>query len=169
MGEPVSSWKASRYGFAAFFAISLVIAYTGLRVVLFLKFRPAGAVPVAEMVKMFLLGLPRDLLVGLLVTLPLLIWFLVLPESSFRARWHRRLLTGGLVLFWLVQVFLLFAEYFFFEEFKSRFNTVAVDYLLYPHEVFVNIWESYPVAVVALAEAARNFSVSLITNFVFGK
>jgi len=39
-------------------------------------------------------------------------------------------------------------EYFFFEEFKSRFNTVAVDYLEYPTEVFVNIWDSYHVGLV---------------------
>ena len=36
-------------------------------------------------------------------------------------------------------------EYYFFEEFKSRFNTVAIDYVHYPDEVFVNIKESYPV------------------------
>ena len=48
--------------------------------------------------------------------------------------------------FWVVQVFQLAADYFFFEEFRSRFNTVAVDYLIYPHEVFINIWDSYPVA-----------------------
>src|SRR6266498_3682524 len=55
------------------------------------------------------------------------------------------MLAGGLLAFWLVELFLIFAEYYFFEEFRSRFNTVAVDYLLYPHEVFVNIWDTYPV------------------------
>jgi len=44
-----------------------------------------------------------------------------------------------------VQIFLFFTEYFFFEEFNSRFNAVAVDYLIYPTEVFVNIWQSYNV------------------------
>jgi phosphoglycerol transferase MdoB-like AlkP superfamily enzyme len=36
-------------------------------------------------------------------------------------------------------------EIFFFDEFNARFNFIAVDYLIYPHEVFVNIWDSYPV------------------------
>jgi phosphoglycerol transferase MdoB-like AlkP superfamily enzyme len=54
------------------------------------------------------------------------------------------------LLFWFGQIFLLFTEFFFFDEFKSRFNTVAVDYLLYPREVFTNIWESYHVGVVLL-------------------
>src|SRR5437868_7023232 len=59
-----------------------------------------------------------------------------------------RLIVGlGIVfMFWSGTIFLLCAEVFFFDEFKSRFNTVAVDYLLYPHEVFINIWDSYPVA-----------------------
>jgi hypothetical protein len=30
--------------------------------------------------------------------------------------------------------------------FASRFNFIAVDYLVYTHEVLGNIWESYPVA-----------------------
>ncbi len=58
------------------------------------------------------------------------------------------LFLGGCFVFWFVQIFLLFVEFFFFDEFKSRFNTVAVDYLLYPKEVFINIWESYHVGVI---------------------
>ncbi|MEZ4484643.1 MAG: hypothetical protein R2864_08610 [Syntrophotaleaceae bacterium] len=42
---------------------------------------------------------------------------------------------------------------FSFEEFDARFNLVAVDYLIYPTEVLVNIWESYPVVWILLAVA----------------
>ena len=34
-----------------------------------------------------------------------------------------------------------------------RFNFIAVDYLLYTHEVLGNIWQSYPVGRVLLALA----------------
>jgi phosphoglycerol transferase MdoB-like AlkP superfamily enzyme len=77
---------------------------------------------------------------------PLLFWFWILPETWFASKWHRFALGLGLCLFWSLQIFVTAAEYYFFEEFRSRFNTVAVDYLLYPHEVFLNIWDSYPVA-----------------------
>ena len=50
-------------------------------------------------------------------------------------------LRVGLFAGWSAFCFASIAEYYFFEEFKSRFNTVAVDYLLFPHEVFVNIWD----------------------------
>ncbi len=53
----------------------------------------------------------------------------------------------GCFVFWFAQIFLLFVEFFFFDEFRSRFNTVAVDYLIFPKEIFINIWESYHVAV----------------------
>jgi len=35
------------------------------------------------------------------------------------------------------------AEFYFFEEFNTRFNYLVLDYLFFPHEVFINIWESY--------------------------
>ena len=90
-------------------------------------------------------GIHRDLFAALLETLPLWLWVSVWSDRSFRARWHRVVLLGFLLVAAFGQIFNLFVEFFFFEEFKSRFNTVAVDYLLYPKEVFVNIWESYPV------------------------
>ena len=90
-------------------------------------------------------GIHRDLFAALLETLPLWLWVSVWSDRSFRARWHRVVLLGFLLVAAFGQIFNLFVEFFFFEEFKSRFNTVAVDYLLYPKEVFVNIWESSPV------------------------
>jgi phosphoglycerol transferase MdoB-like AlkP superfamily enzyme len=58
------------------------------------------------------------------------------------------LFLGGCFVFWFLHSFMLFTEFFFFDEFKARFNTVAVDYILYPREVFVNIWESYHVGII---------------------
>src|SRR5882672_2083536 len=139
-----SSWRQSRYGFAAFWFASLVIAWFLLRAVLFAVFKPAGT-SFGDVVQLFLTGFHRDLVVGLLSVIPLLFWFWIVPESSFGKKWHRMLFLLASFLILFSQIFLLFVEFFFFEEFKSRFNTVAVDYLYYPHEVFVNIWESYHV------------------------
>ncbi|MFZ1036587.1 MAG: sulfatase-like hydrolase/transferase, partial [Smithella sp.] len=115
--------------------------------VLFLAFKPP-ALPAADVLLAFLSGFHRDLFAALAETVPLLFWMLIVPDRRFGALWHRVLFLGGGLVFWFVQVFLLFAEFFFFDEFRSRFNTVAVDYLLYPKEVFTNIWESYHVGVV---------------------
>jgi phosphoglycerol transferase MdoB-like AlkP superfamily enzyme len=146
-------WRASRYGFAAFWVLTLLAAWTGLRLLLLAKFAPAG-LTLSVRARALLAGLHRDALVALICTLPTLFWFWVLPQRRFAARWHRALFWGMHFLIAGVGVFLLAVEYYFFEEFKSRFNTVAVDYVLYPHEVFVNIWDSYPVVPVVAGCAA---------------
>jgi len=147
-------WRRSRYGLAAFWFASLVVGWSALRLVLLLAFRPTG-LSLAEVLDAFLTGIGRDLFMALLQTLPLLFWLWVTPDRRFRANWHRTLFWGAAGLLWFIQIFLLFVEFFFFDEFKSRFNTVAVDYLLYPQEVFVNIWQSYHVGfVIAFCLAA---------------
>ena len=141
------SWKRSRYGFAGFWFLSLLVIWCLLRLVLLVAFKPVG-VPATEILLALLSGFHRDIFAALAETIPLLVWMLIIPDRRFGSLWHRVLFIGACLGFWFVQVFLLFAEFFFFDEFKSRFNTVAVDYLIYPKEVFINIWESYHVGLV---------------------
>lgn len=153
---PGKSWIRGRHGLVACHVFTLLALWLILRLVLFFAFRPENAPGLWDVLLTLVLGLQRDLFVALLLVLPLLAWSLALPDRWFAARWHRRLLLGGFFLFWLTQVFQVIAEYYFFEEFQSRFNTVAVDYFHYPHEVFVNIWDSYPVATVVTACAVAS-------------
>ena len=143
------TWRKSRYGFAVFWAVSLLLGWSLLRAVLFLAFRPAG-LRLAEAGLVFLSGLYRDCFVALLSTLPLLFWFLITPSRRFQAKWHRVFFWSACLVLGFIEIFLLFVEFFFFDEFRARFNTVAVDYLLYPTEVFTNIWDSYHVGLVSL-------------------
>lgn len=57
-------------------------------------------------------------------------------------------LRNALARFYIFISFYLFAmglvgEILFLDEFKARYNFIAVDYLVYTHEVIDNIWESY--------------------------
>ncbi|WP_345029955.1 LTA synthase family protein [Ravibacter arvi] len=79
--------------------------------------------------------------------------FFLLPYAIYLAIWParfnqtlaNRLLTyTGFVLATLIFLFSLFSEVTFWLEFESRFNFIAVDYLVYTHEVAQNINESYP-------------------------
>jgi phosphoglycerol transferase MdoB-like AlkP superfamily enzyme len=159
------SWRQSRYGFAGFWFLSLLACWFLLRVVLLLAFKPPG-LSAANILLAFLSGFHRDFFAALAETIPLLFWMLIVPDRRFGGRWHRVWFLGGCFVFWFVQIFLLFVEFFFFDEFKSRFNTVAVDYLLYPREVFINIWESYHVGVFlgvcALLSLGWLFTASLL-------
>ena len=143
-------WKRSRYGFAAFLLFSLLASCFILRAVLFIKFGRREPVSFGTFAEMFLVGVQQDLLAGLVMVLPLLFWLWITPDHRFEARWHRVAFIGGFFVFWSVQIFLYFTEFYFFDEFKSRFNTVAVDYLLYPTEVVGNIRDSYPFKTIVL-------------------
>jgi phosphoglycerol transferase MdoB-like AlkP superfamily enzyme len=138
--------------------LSLIVLWTVLRLVLFVAFRPPSGV--VEALRAFLIGMQRDIFTALVITLPLLVFFWLMPNRWPRV--HRILFWCVVWLFWLVEIFLLFVEFFFFDEFKSRYNTVAVDYLLYPKEVFVNIWESYHVGLFVFV------CVALATLWVWG-
>jgi phosphoglycerol transferase MdoB-like AlkP superfamily enzyme len=147
--NPSSSCKRSRYGFAVFWFLTMVFAWLVLRLICFAAFKPSG-ISAAEICKAFLSGSQRDVFVALVFTLPLLFWFWIIPNPRFARRGHRIFFLSASFVACYAFIFNLFVEYFFFEEFKSRFNTVAVDYLIYPYEVFVNIWESYHVGIIVV-------------------
>ena len=94
---------------------------------------------------LFLRGLAFDLAALAWLLAPALLWAAVWPVRWRRTRWQALL---RLAIFALASAVLLFgalAEATFWEEFDTRFNFIAVDYLIYTQEVIGNIRESYPV------------------------
>ena len=98
----------------------------------------------STLARVFAAGALLDLWVALWWILPWVLYFALLPERWWQARWQKVALAAGTSAFLYGVLFAAAAEWFFFEEFDSRFNFVAVDYLLYPTEVVTNIWQSYP-------------------------
>jgi phosphoglycerol transferase MdoB-like AlkP superfamily enzyme len=139
----------SRYAFVAFCFFTLLAAFTVLRAVLFFKFETAHVLPWNSLLA-FAAGFYRDVIAALFLILPLLFWCFIIGNRPFASLIHRLWFRLFMTMFWAVQIFLLAAEFFFFDEFKSRFNPVAVDYLVYPREVFINIWDTYPVPAVVV-------------------
>jgi phosphoglycerol transferase MdoB-like AlkP superfamily enzyme len=107
-------------------------------------------------------GEAYDLLAGLWLASPLVLFLTVLPERWFRSRVQRVLL--GLWAFTAIfaLLFIAAAEAFFFAEFDGRFNFVAVDYLMYPTEVVTNIWESYPTGMILAGIAVLSSAVVIL-------
>ncbi len=137
------SWHRFRPAF--FILLFLLIGELLVRLTLLYAFAPSQMLRLSIIAKVLLTGFRMDLAVNSWILLPLLLWLLLVPQKTIEKKWHRTFFLSLSSLFFFVQIFNWFAEYFFFEEFHSRFNTVAVDYILYPYEVFVNIWQSYPV------------------------
>jgi phosphoglycerol transferase MdoB-like AlkP superfamily enzyme len=150
--RPVSRFQKkphSRYHFLAFCFFSLLVVFTILRLVLLVNFGPPSTPP-WNVLLAFAAGFYRDAIAALWFMLPPLFWCFIIGNRLFASLIHRLWFRCFMTLLWAIQVFLLAAEFYFFQEFKSRFNPVAVDYLVYPREVFINIWDAYPVpAVVA--------------------
>ncbi|MGZ8273052.1 MAG: LTA synthase family protein [Burkholderiaceae bacterium] len=88
--------------------------------------------------------------------------FWILPFALVAWLWPAKRLRGVVrivfVLFGLVAcgllAFTLASEFVFWNEFSSRFNFIAVDYLIYTREVIGNIRESYPMLPILLGLAA---------------
>lgn len=102
----------------------------------------------------FIVGLGYDLVASAWTMVPVLIAYLVLPHFK-RLRplvTVLQMLLVGLSVYLLL--FNLIAEAIFWDEFGVRYNFIAVDYLVYTHEVIGNIRESYPVGKILLALAA---------------
>lgn len=101
--------------------------------------------PLALWPGIFLHGFGFDLATLAWLLAPMLLWAALWP-----ARWRDTRWRGGvrLLMFFVLAAALLFgalSEWTFWEEFATRFNFIAVDYLVYTHEVIGNIVESYPV------------------------
>jgi len=63
--------------------------------------------------------------------------------------------------------FLILAEWTFWDEFGVRFNFIAVDYLIYTHEVVQNIIESYPLGKLLTGVFVITVSVFLMVRHHF--
>ena len=131
--------------FIIFHGIALWICFTALRITLAVRFAAHAPIGVADYFRCFVVGAWRDVGIAVLFSLPWLFWMFVLSKRWHAAKWQRGLFSLVYISSWMGFLFLLVTEYFFFEEFKSRFNTVAIDYLIYPQEVFTNLWEAYPI------------------------
>lgn len=99
---------------------------------------------------------------GLFSILFLQYLWLVFKNTRYRLAWR----SNGLQLFFYVLIFLLLfnavSEFFFWQEFGTRYNFIAVDYLIYTREVAGNIRQSYPVAWIVLIVAIASFLIWLL-------
>lgn len=126
-------------------AIAALAIWSTLRLILFAHVEP-GAIGMREALTALLRGLWFDMATLAFLLPPLLLASALLPARLRSRPWMHALRWGVL---WFSLALLLFgalAEITFWREFDSRFNFIAVDYLIYTQEVVGNIRESYPVA-----------------------
>ncbi len=124
--------------------ILCLIANFIIRLVLTLKEWTALSEPLSDVLKIFGYGLYHDTLYFGYFVVPLLLVILVIPKSAWKHKACRYAAHALVFLIITIFSFQAHAEWFFWGEFHSRFNFIAVDYLIYTQEVIGNIRESYP-------------------------
>ena len=103
----------------------------------------------AEWASFLGVGLIFDLVVLPCFLVPWALYDTIVPKfvtshniwGLWEARWAALWGVAYLTFFVVIAV----SEFTFWTEFSNRFDFIAVDYLVYTHEVIRNIWQSYPV------------------------
>lgn len=127
------------------YILAYFVLQTALRATLLMRSTLDIDFSAAELLQIFARGLWLDIVTAGFVIMPVVgLWLLV--RRSF---WGKK---AGYIIESIVRFVFLFslmfgfvAEHLFWTEFSTRFNFIAVDYLVYTHEVIGNIAESYPV------------------------
>ncbi len=147
---------------AAAAALILVGVSTLTRLALALRPDVAG-LGALELARSFGLGFLFDLATAACALAPFVLWLALAPDRLARSWLYRGATVAWLALASFLFLFTAVAEWLFWDEFGARFNFIAVDYLLYTHEVIGNIWESYPTGrlLLALALAAVALAAAL--------
>ncbi len=96
-----------------------------------------------ELVKVYSMGGFYDIVSVIYLLIPFSILITLLTDNAFYKRWRMSASAVFYVILIAAAMFGAFAEYFFWEEFNTRFNFIAIDYLIYTSEVANNIFESY--------------------------
>lgn len=126
-------------------AFVAMTAFSILRFGLLLSYADSATWRAGTIARVFWVGLRFDVMVGLCFALWQSVHLAIVPACRLMgpvSRWLIELewLVAGLCLPLIVIV-----EWLFFDEFQSRLNYIAFEYLVYPTEVCCNIWESYSV------------------------
>ncbi len=96
---------------------------------------------------------------------------LIAPNRLFHSRFSKIITPIFAFILLYGFYFTLVAEWLFWDEFHTRFNFLAIDYLIYRHEVTQNIYESYPLntllgAIFAAAALTLYFTRKRLQNYL---
>ena len=149
--------------FPALAAAAIFVATSTLTRIALAVFGNDEPLGFADAARSFALGLAFDAVAAIYAVTPLVLWLALAPDRLVRMKIYRVATVVWFAIACFAALFLAVSEWLFWGEFNSRFNFIAVDYLLYTHEVIGNIWQSYPTGklLIALALAAAAVTAML--------
>jgi phosphoglycerol transferase MdoB-like AlkP superfamily enzyme len=144
MGVINALFSKSRFAIVFLFMLINLATFAVLRVALLIKQWPDIDSPFHRIILAFLIGMVHDLAFFSYLLIPFVLYLLVFPNRYYRSKIHQLISFGGFFICLYLLFFIELSEWTFWDEFGVRFNFIAVDYLIYTHEVVRNIIESYP-------------------------
>jgi phosphoglycerol transferase MdoB-like AlkP superfamily enzyme len=99
---------------------------------------------ILSFLKIFITGFAFDIGAALFLTFVYSLLLVLTPKRWTGSMLDKILTYGFVFIIFFIFLFSFMAEFSFWDEFKTRFNFIAVDYLIYTYEVFENINQSYP-------------------------
>ncbi|RZL36313.1 MAG: LTA synthase family protein, partial [Pedobacter sp.] len=140
MNNPIKSRYAVLFAFIFYFLFFSFIVRTAL----FIASAQHAEFTFLETIRIFVVGLFFDLGTSLILVAFYAIFLILIPDKGYQKKWNKIFTPAIFFVFVVITLFSFFAELTFWQEFESRFNFIAVDYLIYTYEVIHNINESYP-------------------------
>ncbi len=161
MKKLYQSLKASSW--AKIFAIFATFSFL-LRLFFLICERTEIDFSATVLLKVFVTGLFFDILsLAYIAAIPLT-YYAIISSKIFNSKKHQTANRIFYFLFLFVIVFSVFSELVFWDEFQTRFNFIAVDYLIYTTEVIANITESYPMGFLLSIIAAISGVIFFFTH-----
>lgn len=158
--SPGARLLASRFGALHLFILLFVVVSFVIRVILSLKALDTLDPSFINLVMIEASGLLFDILAAFYFSIPLILYLIFLPDRILRHPVQRLLFKLVYFCALYVLIFNGVSEWIFWDEFGVRYNFIAVDYLVYTHEVIGNIRQSYPVP--------KLLSAILVVTFAIG-
>lgn len=126
------------------YAILFLCIQTGLRFSLLARAWLDVEWSPVDMLGLFARGFWLDIVTALFCLLPVALYGALASQHWQNSRAGRAMEAMLRFIFMFLLLFDAVAEHLFWTEFTTRFNFIAVDYLVYTNEVIGNIVESYP-------------------------
>jgi hypothetical protein len=142
-----------RFSLLYIFFLIFIAVSTITRTTLLIKALPNLDISFIILIKIYAVGFFYDAVTFTYFVIPYALYVMLAPDKIFLSRYHKALVYMVFLLTIYILLFGAVAEYIFFDEFGVRFNFIAVDYLIYTHEVVKNIMESYPIPAILTAIA----------------
>jgi len=114
-----------------------------------------------EIFRTLLTGMAFDISVFAYFIIPIFLYLLLLPAYKHVTKRDKKISSWIYFIIIYLVLFTSLSEWIFWDEFSTRFNFIAVDYLVYTHEVLGNIWESYPIIWLLSALGVISFIITL--------